>query len=684
MGASSAWMLLGVFLLSSGVHFAAARGGDAVLDRRLLAIPILKLATNSTHVNQTAMMQAALIYFKAVGDFDDVNDHDAPSDDEKHYCTRRKFPNGCVKKRKFDQFLGGKWIPGSEAIADPRFTDGHFFPDGPVLIEFTRYILSRPEGAVPYQARIIMVGEDGVWPGGKDFGYHAEGGVWGPMNKTREKFWPPKNLRGCQTLAPDKCAWKGEEDVDPIWTHFMMAAKVYFRGTKNWNETDLEIGALHPERAEGADEKEEECSRKKFPYGCITKDKFDSFLHRKYIPGFDLEALKDVPVVMKESHMYRSGTLLQRLHDLTVYLLTRPLETVPLEARLRMVGNVSWIGGSVWDTDRYKWVPPSFMTMCTEEDGEDCEPWVEELNVVPMRYVGGLKIYLQIGTRTWHEEADSEFSEFRECHVTRQQTFIYGCVTTSKISEFLEGKWIPGLEAIEDDERFALPGHFYNPANQTHLPAVLDFVRFILSRPESAVPSTVRDILNGPNNTWPGGKPLTADERQRFFPSEEMRGCVNGTGCRPWAETDITAISAFDEAINKGVMKYNDILHMEQTHNKDIPWYTLLAENEQRAEKEEERLTESEPEIVFQEGEARRFGTGPKAVAELTQLRGKFLALEFVEQRCPSQAEKFAVDHESTFRLEGYVAMQSVPEVHRVGGRSLLKAKKNKGTWAEH
>ena len=53
---------------------------------------------------------------------------------------------------------------------------------------------------------------------------------------------------------------------------------------------------------------------------------------------------------------------------------------------------------------------------------------------------------------------------------------------------------------------------------------------------------------------------------------------------------------------------------------------------------------------TLEPGQPRRAGAGPKGMRELNLLRAKFLALEFVDQRCPSQAERFAVDHEDTFR----------------------------------
>mmetsp|Transcript_29909 Transcript_29909/g.41406 ORF Transcript_29909/g.41406 Transcript_29909/m.41406 type:complete len:174 (-) Transcript_29909:120-641(-) len=46
---------------------------------------------------------------------------------------------------------------------------------------------------------------------------------------------------------------------------------------------------------------------------------------------------------------------------------------------------------------------------------------------------------------------------------------------------------------------------------------------------------------------------------------------------------------------------------------------------------------------------------GNSRAIQVTNLRGKFLALEWVEQRCPSVRAQFVKDNQATFGLDGYV-----------------------------
>eukprot|EP00959_Pyramimonas_sp_CCMP1952_P474578 9503710-Pyramimonas_sp.AAC.1 len=87
-GPAAAWMLLSVFLLSGCVHFAGARGGDVLMDRKHLEIPIQNSLVHTSHANQTVLMDAAILYLKLIPNIekrlDDLEDIAAP-DEKSHY-----------------------------------------------------------------------------------------------------------------------------------------------------------------------------------------------------------------------------------------------------------------------------------------------------------------------------------------------------------------------------------------------------------------------------------------------------------------------------------------------------------------------------------------------------------------------------------------------------------------------
>eukprot|EP00959_Pyramimonas_sp_CCMP1952_P466921 9490734-Pyramimonas_sp.AAC.1 len=64
---------------------------------------------------------------------------------------------------------------------------------------------------------------------------------------------------------------------------------------------------------------------------------------------------------------------------------------------------------------------------------------------------------------------------------------IYGCVTKAELISFLNEKWIPGFEAVPNDYRLAAkPGHFFVGQTSSHFTMVVDFIRYILTRPAEA------------------------------------------------------------------------------------------------------------------------------------------------------------------------------------------------------
>lgn len=86
-----------------------------------------------------------------------------------------------------------------------------------------------------------------------------------------------------------------------------------------------------------------------------------------------------------------------------------------------------------------------------------------------------------------------------------------GCVTTNKIRQFLDGKYIPGRESTPDP-RFIDEGQWFDPQAKP-LGIVLQFQRYILTRPREAVPFEVQEMLFPPGTDfetkWPGQGPRT-------------------------------------------------------------------------------------------------------------------------------------------------------------------------------
>ncbi|KAK3268315.1 hypothetical protein CYMTET_23175 [Cymbomonas tetramitiformis] len=143
-------------------------------------------------------------------------------------------------------------------------------------------------------------------------------------------------------------------------------------------------------------------------------------------------------------------------------------------------------------------------------------------------------------------------------------TFPQGCISLSKLENYLDGKWIPGREASQD-VHFVLKGRFFKKAftrseikaaakrgkplelPETHTAESMlhDVIDYILTRPYEAVPEEVRTLLrpDATVNNWPGTD--VSKSREVFLPPlDERQSICNTTGqdCKPFVEFDVESL----------------------------------------------------------------------------------------------------------------------------------------------
>ncbi|KAK3279463.1 hypothetical protein CYMTET_12659 [Cymbomonas tetramitiformis] len=122
-----------------------------------------------------------------------------------------------------------------------------------------------------------------------------------------------------------------------------------------------------------------------------------------------------------------------------------------------------------------------------------------------------------------------------------------GCVSTSKLKSFLRAKWIPGRTRLPTAYRDLVPlpggrhhaaryidsGHLFDHTNNAPL-VLYDFVYYVLTRPETAVPPAVRSLLLPvgflDNHTWLGD--LNGEDRVWLKPTRSAVTCLQAIRCR--------------------------------------------------------------------------------------------------------------------------------------------------------
>jgi len=193
----------------------------------------------------------------------------------------------------------------------------------------------------------------------------------------------------------------------------MEGAKLYFKLKGMWNETadldrpleaDSPNAPQHGAAKHGAGRKD--CPIASYPRGCISLEKFVSFLEDKWIPGF--EATADTRFV-EAGHFFkgrgakvpeqkdRKGRVVPGtggkgpinvgadllMHEFTLYLLSRPMRSVPDQVRPYFnQPNMPWPGSQ--GSSREPFLPPvdSRKDICTPSELKDapdvCVPWKEQ------------------------------------------------------------------------------------------------------------------------------------------------------------------------------------------------------------------------------------------------------------------------------------------------------------------
>eukprot|EP00854_Cymbomonas_tetramitiformis_P021688 gene21688-26083_t len=119
-----------------------------------------------------------------------------------------------------------------------------------------------------------------------------------------------------------------------------------------------------------------------------------------------------------------------------------------------------------------------------------------------------------------------------------------GCVRVEVLKAFLRGKWIPAKETLPPralhDLELPLPphhyhrhtastiGHLFEPADSDEY-ILNDFLLYLLTRPEKAVPPPVRELLlpKAFRHSWPGDVP----GRDSFKPPRKDCGLREKDSC---------------------------------------------------------------------------------------------------------------------------------------------------------
>mmetsp|Transcript_17422 Transcript_17422/g.29264 ORF Transcript_17422/g.29264 Transcript_17422/m.29264 type:complete len:430 (+) Transcript_17422:192-1481(+) len=217
------------------------------------------------------------------------------------------------------------------------------------------------------------------------------------------------------------------------YQRFMAGAFMYFRTRGLWNEkADL----VKP------DNENKECQKEKFPEGCISKDKIVAFLHDKWVPGFEsstdphfiepggfFKAHRGLAKADRKTIAVAEGALRHKLIEemgdkkqakfeqanglprdkngklpgdyvehtgpvvestrflvskLANYLLSRPVEAIPVAARPFFMGpNEGWPGSHV-SRGREPFLPPADQRqdVCASAEvaggPQTCRPWREQ------------------------------------------------------------------------------------------------------------------------------------------------------------------------------------------------------------------------------------------------------------------------------------------------------------------
>ncbi|KAK3240366.1 hypothetical protein CYMTET_49789 [Cymbomonas tetramitiformis] len=160
-------------------------------------------------------------------------------------------------------------------------------------------------------------------------------------------------------------------------------------------------------------------------------------------------------------------------------------------------------------------------------------------SVLHEKRVRGAKLYLRLVGQLGIHETSSDVPSY--CHPYVPAS---GCVRVEVLKAFLRGKWIPAKETLPPralhDLELPLPphhyhrhtastiGHLFEPADSDEY-ILNDFLLYLLTRPEKAVPPPVRELLlpKAFRHSWPGDVP----GRDSFKPPRKDCGLREKDSC---------------------------------------------------------------------------------------------------------------------------------------------------------